>query len=298
MDAHSDSPRPSAAGAPPPGEDPSRDKITANGDAGPLVDPAAAPRNLALTGDHLTDVLLAADRAAEEILDAARSEAEEYASEARQSTVARAESLRQETDNLMARASELTRQVIELTRATEEVMASSRAELSLDAPGVVEESFGALPEAELEAEAVDGEAEVIAEVDLPADETLGSEAELGIASAAEVVEAEPAADPEASKRRGLFRRRRPRKQAAPDVSASPPDPTLGEPRESGGPQPTVPVTEGARSIARQMLAAGLSEEEVTRQLRDQFRLANPEAVLDSVGGRARSHETSTDGEDR
>lgn len=324
---------------------------TSEGPEVPGSDLAPIAQTPGMQVDRLTDVLLAADSAAAEILDAARAEAREFVAETQQSTIERAESLRRETDNLMVQTAELTARVVELTRATEQVMEGFRAELSLDAAEVREETVTAAlpepvpgpgpepvddlvsadepapedllvepeiasldePEAELPGGRELGDADPATEIDegeaqtelqpFPP-ETVGPEPDtappVGAPSATresfappsvsplspsspEPVAAEPEPEPEPQKRRGgLFGRFR-RRDAAPEPdplpSAATPAPAERAPAASGQ---AGPVTEGARLIARQMLATGLGEEEVKRQLREQFRLADPQAVLDSL----------------
>lgn len=178
---------------------------------------------LEATGGRLGDVLVAADRAAEEILEAAQAESRAFVSESREATIARAESLREQIDGLLAQTGALNRQVAELTHATERVLESFRAELHLDVPVGDEEH------------ALDGP---------------GNGSVIDDADARQLNSAEPAT-----------------------------------PVDAGPDRARVPgsVSEGARLIARQMLSAGLDEQQVMRELRDQFGVSDPQAVLDSLG---------------
>ena len=145
-----------------------------------------------------------------------------------------------------------------------------------------EAAAGPLPPAAAEAAATEVAASAEAQAPVPAEPERAGERSTG--SQPPPVQAKPpapepaAAPPEGKKRRSLFSR-----LIHPGESEEPtetPAQTSGRPRASE--EAIAEVSPGHQMLARQMLLDGVSEADVERRLRDEFRVRDPGAVLDSL----------------
>jgi hypothetical protein len=281
--------------------------------AGSAEDDRPVPaRQSASVGSHLQATLVAADTAAEEILDAARAEAREIVARTQLEATSRTDQLQHQAETLMARATALIQQTEALGEATRALTSTVHTEISVEAQSVIEEEL--LEPAAIEAPRLDDEPEVadvetvegpepaeepadpepdaptaVAEAAAPeqatveheddstdedADEADADEDESAVAVAQSPEPAVGESGKRARKRRLRLRRRR--KPATPERVEA------GAPRAPASQDAIDKVSMGNQMLARQMLLDGLDQREVEQRLREEFSVEDPGAVLDSL----------------